>query len=278
MLVSISTAVIALSALTTAIPRTKILEAHDIIGPSAAYQIYKANPDQTFSLGGSSDGSGTKSTPTSTIFSIPISIPVPSTSSSSLTPSNTFPIVASLSSPSPSTLLAVRQFISSASAPSIPTGSSTFSASSPSVTKDGGLAFDFRVSQDAGNTNDVDLVVSFTNLPCHDSPGPFSFEFNFVPNAGYSSSGEGRISVFKINGDLGAGPTYNSVSAATGNLLGTFELPTGSKAGQPKLIFIDQMGCEPTINLRFGIAQYSSAAGAVAYFNRNGMGLRERSG
>ncbi len=158
------------------------------------------------------------------------------------------------------------------------TNSSTTSAASPSVTNQAGIAFEFRVSQDAGGTNNVDLVVSFANLPCGKSPGPFSFEFNFVPNDGYSSTGEGQINVFKVNGNLGNRPTYNSVDAATGSLIGTFELPTGSDANQPKLIFINQLVCEPTINLRFGISQYSSSAGAVAYFNQNGMGLRERSG
>ena len=138
--------------------------------------------------------------------------------------------------------------------------------------------FNFHVSQGPNNTNEEDLIVSFANLPCPPaSYGAYSFEFNFVPEAGYSSSGQGQIDVHKINGNLPPAPTYNNIQSITGSLIGTFALPTGSDANSPKLIFINQLVCEPTINLRFGISQYSSQAGAVAYFSQNGMGLRERS-
>lgn len=85
--------------------------------------------------------------------------------------------------------------------------------------------------------------------------------------------------MFKINGALPAeGPTFNNVRGLTGSLIGTFQLPTGQDAERGKLIFINQLVCEKTINLRFGITQDSSEAGSVAYFNSKGMGLRERSG
>lgn len=84
--------------------------------------------------------------------------------------------------------------------------------------------------------------------------------------------------MFKINGPLPETPTYNNIQNITGSLIGTFQLPTGPDADRPKLIFINQLVCEPTINLRFAISQDSSGDGAVAYFNSDGMGLRERSG
>ena len=64
----------------------------------------------------------------------------------------------------------------------------------------------------------------------------------------------------------------------TGSLVGTFELPNDSDSKSPQLTFINQLVCEPTINLRFGITEYSSGAGAVVYFVRDSMGLRERDG
>ena len=149
------------------------------------------------------------------------------------------------------------------------------------------IPFAFHVSQGAGNTDRQDLVVAFAHLPCY-GPGPFSFEFNFVPQSAYFARGQGQINMFRVDNDAprrpgggpdndGATPTWNSIEARTGSLVGTFELP--KKGGdEPKLLFLNQLVCQEELVLRFGITQYSAEEGSVAYLNRGGMGLRERSG
>lgn len=77
--------------------------------------------------------------------------------------------------------------------------------------------------------------------------------------------------------DLGDDPTWNSIGPLTGSLVGTFELPT-SGSDEPALLFLNQLVCQDQLVLRFGITQYSTEAGSVAYINAGGMGLRERNG
>lgn len=139
------------------------------------------------------------------------------------------------------------------------------------------IPFTFFVSQDANNTNEQDLVVSFAGLPCS-GPGPFSFEFNFVPQSAYFTEGQGQIDMFRVNtDDLGDSPTWNSVDPLTGSLVGTFELPT-TGSDEPALLYLNQLVCQDELVLRFGVTSYSSESGSVAYINANGMGLRERNG
>ena len=136
--------------------------------------------------------------------------------------------------------------------------------------------FNFVVQKGAGNTDAQDLIVYFTGLPCY-GPGPFSFEFNFDPANVLKDEGQGQINVFRVNLPIpGNGvPTFNNIEPVTGSLIGTFELPMD---GQPRLLYLNQLVCQPTIVLRFGITRYSSQAGTVAYVNANGFGLRERNG
>ena len=209
---SLTATLFSLSAISSIASANDLVPRADVVGPSAAFQIYSAQPDKSMSL------SNTNSTGNSTRM---------------FRPRNVAPR---------------------------------------------GIPFNFHVSQGPNNTNEQDLVVSFADLPCPPaSYGAYSFEFNFVPEAQYSSTGEGQINMFKINGDIPSAPTYNNIQPLTGSLIGTFELPTGSDANMPKLIFINQLVCEPTINLRFAIASWSSQAGAVMYLSKDGMGLRERS-
>lgn len=137
--------------------------------------------------------------------------------------------------------------------------------------------FRFEVSKGPGNSVYQDLVVVFSGLPCN-GPGPFSFEFNFVPQSAYFEQGQDQINMFRVNtANLGDAPTYASVEPLTGSLVGTFELPpVGSD--QPKLLFLNQLVCQNELVLRFGITRYSSQGGIVSYMNSNGMGLRERNG
>lgn len=137
--------------------------------------------------------------------------------------------------------------------------------------------FLFEVSKGLGDSDYQDLVVVFSGLPCN-GPGPFSFEFNFVPQSAYFEQGQDQINMFRVNtANLGDSPTYNSIEAITGSLVGTFELPpVGSD--EPKLLFLNQLVCQNELVLRFGITRYSSGSGIVSYMNSNGMGLRERNG
>lgn len=139
------------------------------------------------------------------------------------------------------------------------------------------IPFTFHVSQDANNTNNQDLVVAFAGLPCY-GPGPFSFEFNFQPQTAYVAEGQGQINMFRVNTlDLGDDPTWNTIEPLTGSLVGTFELPT-TGSDEPVLLYLNQLVCQDELVLRFGITQYSSEEGSVAYMNSGGMGLRERNG
>ncbi len=101
-----------------------------------------------------------------------------------------------------------------------------------------------------------------------------------MPQSAYFASGQGQINMFRVDTqDLGddGGPTWNSVEAVTGSLVGTFELPTvGSE--EPVVLFLNQLVCQEELVLRFGITRYSSEEGSVAYMNAGGMGLRERNG
>lgn len=84
--------------------------------------------------------------------------------------------------------------------------------------------------------------------------------------------------MFRVNTpNVGPAPTWNSIGPLTGSLVGTFELPT-TGSDEPALLFLNQLACEDELVLRFGITRYSSEAGAVAYMNSGGMGLRERNG
>ncbi|KAL9073615.1 MAG: hypothetical protein Q9161_002857 [Pseudevernia consocians] len=141
------------------------------------------------------------------------------------------------------------------------------------------IPFTFYVSQDADNTNAQDLIVGFANLPCS-GPGPFSFEFNFVPQSAYLTSGQGQINMFRVDtaeAGVGDAPTWNSIGPVTGSLVGTFELPTVG-SDEPVLLYLNQLVCQKELVLRFGITRYSSEKGSVAYMNAGGMGLRERNG
>lgn len=132
----------------------------------------------------------------------------------------------------------------------------------PDTANTTGKPFDFELIQrapDAGG--EVDLVVFFTDLNCSGA-GPFSFEFNFNPDYVLVKQGQGQINMFRVE-------------PATGSLLGTFALP---EDGQPRVHFLNQLVCQPTIVLRFGIARDSGDEGVVVYVNANGFGLRDRNG
>lgn len=84
--------------------------------------------------------------------------------------------------------------------------------------------------------------------------------------------------MFRVNTlDLGDDPTWNTIEPLTGSLVGTFELPT-TGSDEPVLLYLNQLVCQDELVLRFGITQYSSEEGSVAYMNSGGMGLRERNG
>ncbi|CAO1605259.1 hypothetical protein XANCAGTX0491_008781 [Xanthoria calcicola] len=105
--------------------------------------------------------------------------------------------------------------------------------------------FSFATQQDANNVNERDLIASFKNIPCPPTGrGPYNIEFNFVPDSRYTASGNTRIDVFAINGDLPSitfpdgevleTPTWGTTNQQTGSLVGTFTLPTGTDTRTPR--------------------------------------------
>ncbi|KAL8704781.1 MAG: hypothetical protein Q9201_002091 [Fulgogasparrea decipioides] len=149
--------------------------------------------------------------------------------------------------------------------------------------------FSFATLQEANNVNERDLIASFKNVPCPpQGRGPYELEFNFIPDSRYRASGNTRIDVFAINGDLprftypdgsvSEIPTWATTNEQTGSLIGTFTLPTGAAAQSPAVIPINSFVCKPTINLRFSITNDSPAAGSVNYFSGPTAGLRIRYG
>lgn len=68
----------------------------------------------------------------------------------------------------------------------------------------------FAVSQDAGATNKLDLIASFTGFP--PGKGPYSIEFWYSRSGGYSFSGSNdNIEVFAIKGPLPVGRSHTSL-------------------------------------------------------------------
>ncbi|KAM0802069.1 hypothetical protein BDR22DRAFT_887741 [Usnea florida] len=219
------------------------------------------------SSGSSSSSSSSPSTSSSSASSVLSSILSSSTVGSISTSSPSSSTLGSTSTSSPSSTLSTL------------TATSTPTSGMRQTRRSAHIPFQFRVSLDANGANAQDLVVAFTNLTCT-GPGPFSFEFNFVPQSSYFTTGQGQINMYRVNtATLGTtAPTYNSIAPLTGSLIGTFELPSPGTGAGPVLLYLNQLVCQSAIVLRFGIARDSGAAGSVAYLNAGGMGLRERSG
>ncbi|KAL6713267.1 hypothetical protein ACLMJK_008732 [Lecanora helva] len=140
---------------------------------------------------------------------------------------------------------------------------------------------EFAVSQGSGGTNKLDLIVSFTNVPCPPAGrGPYNIQFLYSNStrAGYSGTGNPTIDVKAITAPLPKNkvgdtvipyPTWENMEDKTGSLIGTFRLPSTSNGEDPtktKLFFINSSTCQSTINLRFGVTSSSTAAGSVVYY------------
>lgn len=69
---------------------------------------------------------------------------------------------------------------------------------------------EFAVSQGANHANQLDLVASFTNIPCPPTgQGPYQIEFLYSnpARAGYGFGGNNVIDAFAIKGALPVSPT-----------------------------------------------------------------------
>lgn len=128
------------------------------------------------------------------------------------------------------------------------------------ITNPQGADAEFAVSQDDGKANKLDLIASFTNVPCPPAGvGPYQIQFLYSNSArtGYDSGGNDVIDMFAITGALPvSGPfrlynlhfqlgttifntrkdcwhvestqakkTWASLRSLTGSLIGTFHLP-----------------------------------------------------
>lgn len=218
-----------------------------IVEPSAAYQIYESDPDLTNLLG--SDGSvvspDTPSPSSSVTSSTVAAITTPFSNVTSFTNSS------SVANPTTTTFYSNMTGYSNSSSPASPTATEaivphddndtipfdgsysnqTFNDPSNSTrlrrlsARSAQFPFVFIVSQGAGGANQTELVVAFNNLPCPPaSYGPYSFEFNFVPEAAYNSFGNNQINMFRLPAQLPASPTFNNIKPLKGDLVGTFEL------------------------------------------------------
>ena len=151
----------------------------------------------------------------------------------------------------------------------------------PTYARDGtvNLGSTFSVAEYADPLKKQDLVVSFKNVPCPPA-GRGPYEIKFAYPGGAQTSGNTKINVFAINGDLPQSggsetPTFNNLGAQTGSLIGTFTFPAD---GSPASLYINSVVCKPTINLRFSIADPNgntpAGVGSVSYTQNGAQGLQ----
>ena len=151
----------------------------------------------------------------------------------------------------------------------------------PAYARDGtvNLGSTFSVAEYADPLKKQDLVVSFKNVPCPPA-GRGPYEIKFAYPGGAQTSGNTKINVFAINGDLpqsggSEAPSFNNLAAQTGSLIGTFTFPTN---GASASLYINSVVCKPTINLRFSIADPNgntpAGVGSVSYSQNGAQGLQ----
>lgn len=90
----------------------------------------------------------------------------------------------------------------------------------------------------------------------------------FDPTTPLVQQGQTRTDMYHVN-DTGmeplsaevGPPTWQAITPFTGCLVGTFSLPTGSDAVEPRTININQFACQPEMNYRFSITNDDLVAG-----------------
>lgn len=146
--------------------------------------------------------------------------------------------------------------------------------------------FSFFVAEYANSDEKQDLIASFKNVPCPPAGrGPYTVQFSFNGTLGATATGNTKINVFAIPGNLptqtvsgvtSEAPTWDNIAAQTGSLVGTFTFPASGTAST--VVYINSVTCAPTINLRFSIAdpQGNTPAddGTVTYAQDGAQGLR----
>ena len=109
------------------------------------------------------------------------------------------------------------------------------------------------------------------------SPGPYAIQFLYDGSAGATGTGNTRIDVFAVTGDLPT-ETSNGVTsgAQTGDLIGTFTFP-GSGAAST-VVYVNSLTCTATVSLRFIIANADGNTpaddGTVTYAQDGTEGLQ----
>jgi len=146
--------------------------------------------------------------------------------------------------------------------------------------------FSFFVAEYANSDEKQDLIASFKNVSCPPAGrGPYSIQFAFNGTSGATTTGNTKINVFAITGNLPTEtvngvtsevPTWDNIAAQTGSLIGTFTFPASGAAST--VIFINSVTCTPTINLRFSIADPNGNTpaddGTVTYAQDGAQGLQ----
>jgi len=151
--------------------------------------------------------------------------------------------------------------------------------------------FEFRVSQTSdaaqGLSEESDLIATYTGLPCQSSR-PFTLEFFFDPISDYGYSGNTRVDIWYVNGDIprdstGKGtPTWNKMKNYALSHVGGFKMP-GSEAEQVRKVFqVGGFACKKEISFRVSITNNPAPpkSGSVSYYQEYGgatdTGLRIR--
>ncbi|KAF2397127.1 hypothetical protein EJ06DRAFT_162109 [Trichodelitschia bisporula] len=128
------------------------------------------------------------------------------------------------------------------------------------------------VNQDIGRK---DLIVSFQNIP--QGSWGCNLQFDYKPGHGAYVWGIGDpqvINVYAINGNLPTQPTWDNITPLTGSLVGTFQFPTGTALNEPKLVWINSLVCQSTLNYRLAVANTDRVKGGVYDTDDAGSGLR----
>ena len=78
--------------------------------------------------------------------------------------------------------------------------------------------------------------------------------------------------VYRRHGEIPANPTWRDVEGITGNLVGTFAVPTGASAQWPQRIVINSFQCQETMRFRLSVNDWS--LGYVSFNENTNSGLR----
>jgi len=121
----------------------------------------------------------------------------------------------------------------------------------------------------------TDTLVEFKGIPA--GSWGCQFELDYQPawnsaNVVVEQGSPAVLNVRQINGEIPANPTWRDVEGITGNLVGTFAVPTGASAQWPQRIVINSFQCQETMRFRLSVNDWS--LGYVSFNENTNSGLR----